>query len=124
MSQEFWGLPIEFEKGEKVIIDSAEVIGIVTDIQLNTSYIDGHKVFYCVEFPHGSVWTKNQGYDADNKWISQHRLRKIKPKKPSFFPNFFKGLLYHFTRKQPHLHDYQKAIIDRLKSEGKASTVL
>jgi hypothetical protein len=89
VSTEFWGVEIEFERGEKVIIDSAEVEAVVTDIQVNTCPDDcEHQLLYGVEFPYGSVWTQDCGYDADTKWVGPSDIRKIKPKK-SFLERFF-----------------------------------
>jgi hypothetical protein len=86
MSSEFWGLPINFEKGDPVIITTAEIVGRIEDISIDTR--NGF-VYYGVAFPYGSVYV-NQiiGYDADHAWITERALRKIKPKK-SFFERFF-----------------------------------
>jgi hypothetical protein len=85
-STEFWGLPIKFEKGEQVIITTAEVVGRVEELAIDTST---GSVYYGVVYPYGSVYlNQTVGYDSDRAWITERALRKIKPKK-SFLERFF-----------------------------------
>jgi hypothetical protein len=95
MSKDFCGLHIEFDRGEEVIIDSADITGLVTDFFIDTF---GETIRYGVVFKRGSVWTSNRGYDANFIWLDGSDLRKINPKQPSLWKqliNFLSGKWAH-----------------------------
>jgi hypothetical protein len=114
MSTEFWGLPINFEKGEQVIITTAEVTGCIEDIAIDTST---GSVYYGVVYPYGSVYlNQTVGYDSDRAWITERALRKIKPKK-SFLERFFEE--HEVFNEYVDLSLFNVDFFKRLNSVGK-----
>ena len=73
MSESIWGVSIKLKEGEKVIVDSAEVVGTV--IGAGANVLSGHPV-YCVKFPKGSVYYQGS-YNHDSAWFNSRQLRKI-----------------------------------------------
>lgn len=71
-------MPFEFDldlqRGEEVIIRSAEVKGKVVDVWVNTKF---DEIRYRVIFKYGSVYVDYFGYRTDEDWFTRDQLRKI-----------------------------------------------
>jgi hypothetical protein len=124
VNTEFWGVDVEYQEGEIVVIDSAEVKGVVQAVRLD-SYTGA--IEYLVQFPYGSVMIGDSGdindecantghYDDDEAWFSDGELRKIKPKK-SFLERFFEE--HKVFKDYVDLSHFNVDLFKKLDSVGK-----
>ncbi|MCW5597663.1 MAG: hypothetical protein KIT59_00885 [Nitrosomonas sp.] len=72
---------LDLQRGEEVIIRSAEVKGEVVDAAVNTQ---NNETFYRVIFEYGSVYVDGCGYETDEWWFERSQLRKIEQEEDKF----------------------------------------
>ena len=75
MVDSIWGVDIKLKEGEKVIIDSAEVVGTVVGVAVDKL---GEEPIYYVKYPWGSVYVQERdGYANNRAWFYGDELRNI-----------------------------------------------
>lgn len=75
----FFTKDVKFSLNEEVIIDCAEVKGVIKEISVDSN----SESWYLVIYPYGSIWVA-EDYDSncgdterDNAWVCESGLRKI-----------------------------------------------